>query len=104
MIAHRLQTIATAQNLLYIDNPKKILAAEKGTAEYDNIMDQLKTDTYKHQNDIGLETARKLWEIEHSDANSEIPEERDFGPNEAVETALNKNSTLEKVLSLTKLD
>jgi ABC-type multidrug transport system fused ATPase/permease subunit len=57
MIAHRLQTIATAQNLLYIENPKKILAAEKGTPEYDAIMNKLKTETYKHQNDVGMETA-----------------------------------------------
>jgi ABC-type transport system involved in Fe-S cluster assembly fused permease/ATPase subunit len=35
MIAHRLQTIATAQNLLYIDNPSEIIPAEKGTPEYD---------------------------------------------------------------------
>jgi len=27
MIAHRLQTIATAENLLYINNPKEIIAA-----------------------------------------------------------------------------
>lgn len=49
MIAHRLQTIATAENLLYISNPKEILAAQKGTQKYDEIMNKLKTETYKHQ-------------------------------------------------------
>lgn len=48
MIAHRLQTIETAQNLLYINSPKKMLAAEKLTEEYDYIMNLLKTETYKH--------------------------------------------------------
>lgn len=51
MIAHRLQTIETAQNLLYIDSAKKIIPAEKGTAEYDQIIQKLKTETYKHQED-----------------------------------------------------
>lgn len=49
MIAHRLQTIETAQNLLYIENPKSIIAGEKGTPEYDDILHRLKTETYKHQ-------------------------------------------------------
>jgi ABC-type transport system involved in Fe-S cluster assembly fused permease/ATPase subunit len=38
MIAHRLQTIITANNLLYIENSKTILAGEKGTKEYEEIM------------------------------------------------------------------
>ena len=38
MIAHRLQTIITASNLLYIENSKTILAGAKGTKEYEEIM------------------------------------------------------------------
>jgi len=49
MIAHRLQTIETAQNLLYIDSSKKIIPAEKGTPEYDEIIQRLKNEDYKHQ-------------------------------------------------------
>lgn len=49
MIAHRLSTIETAQNLLYIDSSKKVIAVEKGTPEYDEILLKLKTETYKHQ-------------------------------------------------------
>ena len=42
MIAHRLQTIMTAKNLLYIDNSKTMLAGAKGTPEYDLIMEKIK--------------------------------------------------------------
>ena len=48
MIAHRLQTIETAANLLYIDSPKNIIGAEKGSAEYERIMKILRTETYQH--------------------------------------------------------
>ena len=41
MIAHRLSTIATAENLLYLENPSKQVSAEKGTPEYDQIMDKI---------------------------------------------------------------
>ena len=98
MIAHRLQTITTAQNLLYIDNPKKILAAEKGTSEYDDIMKKLKTETYKHQNDIGEETAKKL--AENPDGSeASIPSERNFNPKEEGE-ALNLSLNLDKIISV----
>ena len=49
MIAHRLQTIETAENLLYIEDPKSIIGGQKGSAEYEEIMNKLKTETYKHQ-------------------------------------------------------
>lgn len=51
MIAHRLQTIKSAQNLLYIENPKSVLAAEKGTSEYDQLIDRLQKTNYAHQVD-----------------------------------------------------
>lgn len=41
MIAHRLQTIMTAQNLLYIESQEQMLAGEKGTKEYELIMQKL---------------------------------------------------------------
>lgn len=49
MIAHRLQTIETADNLLYIENPKSVIGGQKGSPEYEEIMNKLKTETYKHQ-------------------------------------------------------
>jgi len=51
MIAHRLQTIKTANNLLYLENPKSVLAGKKGTDEYDKIMDRLVRTNYAHQAD-----------------------------------------------------
>ena len=41
MIAHRLQTIMTADNLLYIESKNTMLAGKKGTQEYDSIMVKL---------------------------------------------------------------
>ena len=48
MIAHRLQTIMTAKNLLYIENKNTMLAGTKGTPEYDAIMFKLQEESYKH--------------------------------------------------------
>lgn len=50
MIAHRLQTIKTAQNLLYIEDSKSVIAAKKGTPEYDDIIQRLEKTNYAHQN------------------------------------------------------
>ena len=49
MIAHRLQTIMTADNLLFLENPKSVLSAQKGTPEYTEIMDRMKRTNYAHQ-------------------------------------------------------
>lgn len=51
MIAHRLQTIMTADNLLYLESPTSVIAAQKGTPEYDAVMDKLKKTNYAHQAD-----------------------------------------------------
>lgn len=59
MIAHRLQTIETAENLLYIENAHSIIPAEKGTIEYDRIIKKLKTETYKHQQEKEEKVHRK---------------------------------------------
>ena len=41
MIAHRLQTIQTAENLLYMESSSSVLAAAKGTPEYDELIERL---------------------------------------------------------------
>jgi len=41
MIAHRLQTIMTAQNLLYLEAKNSLIPAAKDTREYDVIMNRL---------------------------------------------------------------
>lgn len=48
MIAHRLSTIQTADNLLYLESPTSVLAAAKGTPEYDELLRRLKETNYAH--------------------------------------------------------
>ena len=48
MIAHRLQTILTADNLLYLESPTSVIGASKGTPEYDQIIERLKRTNYAH--------------------------------------------------------
>jgi len=75
MIAHRLQTIETAKNLLFIENSKTIRAAEKGTPEYDQIIQKLKTENYKHQEMADLFSPRGT-DME----DSEVEMEADVAP------------------------
>jgi len=42
MIAHRLTTIASADNLLYFKSRSELISAEKGSPEYDEIFEKLK--------------------------------------------------------------
>jgi len=48
MIAHRLQTILTADNLLYLQSPTSVIGAEKGTEAYQEIVERLKRTNYAH--------------------------------------------------------
>ena len=51
MIAHRLQTIQTAENLLLLESSNTASAAEKGTKKYEKMIDCLKKTNYAHQNE-----------------------------------------------------
>ena len=42
IIAHRLTTIASADNLLYFKSRSELVSASKGTPEYDEIFEKLK--------------------------------------------------------------
>ena len=70
MIAHRLQTIMTADNLLYLESPTKVRAGQKGTPEYDQIMDLLMSKNYAHQ-------VKDLEEAQESEESEESEEEKD---------------------------
>ena len=59
MIAHRLQTIMTAQNLLYLESKSTMLSAAKGTPEYDDIIKKLQEHNYAHQQDEEAEAKKK---------------------------------------------
>lgn len=49
IIAHRLTTIETADNLIYLQAKDHAVSAAKGTSEYDEVMEQLKANNYAHQ-------------------------------------------------------
>jgi|Transcript_33800 hypothetical protein len=51
MIAHRLQTIKSADNLLFLESPTSVLGASKGTTEYQELLDRLMSTSYAHQAD-----------------------------------------------------
>lgn len=51
MIAHRLQTIKTAENLIYLEEPDKVRQAQKGSKEYEEIIARLEKTNYAHQNE-----------------------------------------------------
>ena len=59
MIAHRLQTIVTAEQLLYLENSSSVLEASKGTDAYTEIIDRLKKTNYAHQVDENEEEEKK---------------------------------------------
>eukprot|EP00350_Pseudokeronopsis_sp_OXSARD2_P006688 CAMPEP_0170565664 /NCGR_PEP_ID=MMETSP0211-20121228/79335_1 /TAXON_ID=311385 /ORGANISM="Pseudokeronopsis sp., Strain OXSARD2" /LENGTH=380 /DNA_ID=CAMNT_0010886607 /DNA_START=784 /DNA_END=1926 /DNA_ORIENTATION=- len=44
IIAHRIQTIESAQNLIYLKDPKTQVVASKGTEDYDEIMKVIKQE------------------------------------------------------------
>lgn len=59
MIAHRLQTIMSAQNLLYLESKNTMLSAAKGTPEYDEIIKRLQEQNYAHQQDDEKDAKKK---------------------------------------------
>lgn len=46
IIAHRLTSIKSAKNILFIEDRNKICSYEQGTANYDNALERLKNFTY----------------------------------------------------------
>jgi predicted aldo/keto reductase-like oxidoreductase len=48
MIAHRLSTIQTAENLLFLKDQRTVEAAEKGSPEYEKLIERLKETNYRH--------------------------------------------------------
>jgi ABC-type transport system involved in Fe-S cluster assembly fused permease/ATPase subunit len=48
MIAHRLSTISSATNLLYLEDNSNVIAASKGTKEYEEVMERLMVNNYAH--------------------------------------------------------
>ena len=84
MIAHRLQTIMTADNLLYLETPTKVRSGQKGTPEYDQIMDELKSTKYSHQ-------AKEL-EVEDEEDKESVESEEEEDDKQEVQSAYSKGS------------
>ena len=51
IIAHRLTTIASADNLLFFKSRSELVTASKGTSEYDEIFEKLKCIQYAYGDD-----------------------------------------------------
>jgi ATP-binding cassette subfamily B (MDR/TAP) protein 1 len=52
IIAHRLTTIASADNLLFFKSRSELVSAAKGTPEYDEIFEKLKSISYAQGEDV----------------------------------------------------
>lgn len=55
IIAHRLTTIASADNLLFFKSRSELVTAAKGTPEYNEIFEKLKSISYANGDDDELE-------------------------------------------------
>ena len=65
IIAHRLTTIASADNLLFFKSRSELVTAAKGTPEYNEIFEKLKSISYANGDDDELEdSADETDEIE----------------------------------------
>eukprot|EP00347_Sterkiella_histriomuscorum_P020418 403337881 len=93
MIAHRLQTIMTAKNLLYLESKDSVVPATKGTPEYVEIMNRLQETNYAHQiedkivasmtkdesfeSDQKLQTINDSQDTDNSQANVKLKQDKD---------------------------
>ena len=74
MIAHRLTTIESADNLLYFKSRNELISAEKGTPEYDEIFEKLKCISYAYGDDDDKDEQQEEDE-EYDEADGIIEEE-----------------------------
>ena len=100
MIAHRISTIKSAQNVIYLEDNANALSASKGTTEYETIIQKLIATNYAHQNDKPVaaieqaEAPRPLSEVKVSQVEVESRPETDV--KKAKEA---KNTGYKRVLS-----
>ena len=86
MIAHRLTTIASADNLLYFKSRSQLISAAKGSPEYDEIFEKLKCIQYAY----GDADKEKEGEEDESDEDAEdvIEEEEVDSDDEDIQPGL----------------
>ena len=64
IIAHRLTTIASADNLLFFKSRSELVSAAKGTPEYEEIFEKLKSISYAQGEDVYEEDEEEEEELE----------------------------------------
>ena len=72
----------TADNLLYLKSPTEVRSAQKGTPEYDDIIERLKRTSYAHQAD----------DLDEDEKESEESEEDEDEDDKRSASALSYNS------------
>ena len=82
MIAHRLTTIASADNLLYFKSRSQLVSAEKGSPEYDEIFEKLKCIQYAYGDE---DKEKDGEEPEYDEDGNEIIEEEEVDEDEIME-------------------
>lgn len=75
MIAHRLTTIASADNLLYFKSRSDLVSAQKGSTEYDEIFEKLKCIQYACGDDDEEGEGEELGSDEYEDCEEIIEEQ-----------------------------
>lgn len=93
MIAHRLTTIASADNLLYFKSRSNLVSAEKGSPEYDEIFEKLKCIQYAYGDDEKGENKEDDEElemdgvIEEEENTDDEKEEKKSSRNESINSS-----------------
>ena len=96
MIAHRLTTIASADNLLYFKSRSHLVSAEKGSSEYNEIFEKLKCIQYAKGVENDEEDVEEDDEGEDFDDENEqdeiIEEEREDSDDEPASQSVQKKT------------
>lgn len=99
MIAHRLGTIQSANNLLFLEDNNSVLSAEKGTDEYQVLLDRLMEINYKHQKDL----PQIVEEEKEKKVIDQVVNEETTTKTEAYEVPEDKIITLDESIKIAKI-
>ena len=99
MIAHRLQTIITADNLVYLKDSKTALQATKndGTSNYNDIIERLEKTNYAHQQE--KQTASETEERNDTRLQTLISKQKSSMNGNSVSQRKSNKSTTKQTLS-----
>ena len=96
IIAHRLTTIASADNLLFFQSRSELVNATKGTPEYDAIFERLKSISYAQGQDEHHEEEIEVEAVSDGDEGNGVPDEP------SVMTSLNADEGFDGFSSTSK--